>query len=147
MTGKSNLTYQEAQESEEQARKLLKGFPQDLKVPILYMASLTKRTSFGDMAEDVFCYTKDQYFAGENIEASFTNNKWKDCHILSVIAPDEKLYKHEILTNGWVFNRYFFFCTTIPEVTRIIIFLTCDFGCFIMQDKKYLNIITMMWDF
>ncbi|CAH1123750.1 unnamed protein product [Ceutorhynchus assimilis] len=97
MTGKSNLTYLEAQESEDQARKLLEGFAQDLKVPILYIASLTKRTSFGDMADDVFLYTKDRYFVGENIEACLTGNKWKDCHIISVIAPD---YKHETLTNG-----------------------------------------------
>ncbi|XP_066257550.1 bromodomain adjacent to zinc finger domain protein 1A isoform X2 [Euwallacea similis] len=100
MTGKSNLTYQEAEESENHALQCLKEFPSELKVPILYLSTLTKRTFFGEMAEDIFIYTKDRYFAGENVEASFTSNKWKDCHIISVIAPDEKLYANEVKSNG-----------------------------------------------
>lgn len=102
MTGKSNLTYQEAVESEEHAKQCLKEFPSELKIPILYLATLTKRTSFGDMAEDIFIYIKERYFVGENLEASFTTNKWKECHILSVIAPNEEQYKNDIKTNGSV---------------------------------------------
>lgn len=100
MTGKSNLTYQEALESEEQAIQCLKEFPSELKVPILYLSTLTKRTSFGEMAEDIFVYTKDRYFVGENVEACFTPDKWKQCHVISVIAPNEKDYKHEIKQLG-----------------------------------------------
>ncbi|RZC38597.1 bromodomain adjacent to zinc finger domain protein 1A, partial [Asbolus verrucosus] len=87
LTGKANLTYAEALESEENARKNLKGFPAELKTPILYLAGKTKRTAFGDMAEDVFTYAKDRYFIGENVETSFTETKWKDSHVLQVIAP------------------------------------------------------------
>ncbi|CAH1169684.1 unnamed protein product [Phaedon cochleariae] len=87
MTGKQNLTYQEALESEENAKQSLKEFPVELRLPILYLASKTLRTSFGDMAEDVFMYVKDRYFIGENLETSFTGSKWKDSHVLQVIAP------------------------------------------------------------
>lgn len=87
LTGKPNLTYTEALESEENAKKSLKGFPSELKIPILYLASKTKRTAFGDMAEDVFLYTKDRYFIGENVETSFTETKWKDSHVLQVVPP------------------------------------------------------------
>ncbi|XP_044265783.1 bromodomain adjacent to zinc finger domain protein 1A isoform X2 [Tribolium madens] len=108
MTGKPNLTYAEALESEENARKSLKEFPAELKIPILYLASRTKRTSFVDMVEDVFLYTKDRYFIGENVETSFTETKWKDSHVLQVIPPKSPtkngntdkplatLYKYEI---------------------------------------------------
>ncbi|XP_060536681.1 bromodomain adjacent to zinc finger domain protein 1A isoform X2 [Cylas formicarius] len=87
LTGKSHLTYQEAMESEEHAKQSLKEFPNELKLPILYLASLTKRTSFGDMAEDVYLYAKDRHFVGENVETTFGSNKWKDCQILSVVCP------------------------------------------------------------
>lgn len=94
MTGKSNLTYAEALESEENAKKSLKEFPLELRVPILFIASKTHRTSFGDMVEDVFHFIKDRYFVGEHLEASFTGNKWKDSHVLHVIAPTEQQIKN-----------------------------------------------------
>lgn len=93
MTGRSNLTYQEALESEENAKQSLKEFPLELRIPILYLASKTQRSSFGDMAEDVFLYVKDRYFVGENLETSFTGSKWKDSHVLQVIAPSEEQLK------------------------------------------------------
>lgn len=89
MTGKSNLTYAEALESEENAKRMLKGFPPELKVPVLFVANKTKRTAFGDMSEDVFLFMKDRYFVGENVEAAFTGNKWKDSHVLQVFPPSE----------------------------------------------------------
>lgn len=91
MTGKSNLTYQEALDSEENAKQSLKEFPLELRIPILYLASKTQRSSFGDMAEDVFMYVKDRYFTGENLETSFTGSKWKDSHVLQVIAPNNDI--------------------------------------------------------
>lgn len=93
MTGKQNLTYQEALESEDNARQSLKEFPLELRLPILYLASKTHRTSFADMADDVFYYVKDRYFIGENLETSFTGNKWKDSHVLQVIAPTDEILK------------------------------------------------------
>ncbi|CAH1959185.1 unnamed protein product [Acanthoscelides obtectus] len=92
-TGKTNLTYIEALESEEQARKSIQEFSVELRIPLLYLATKTQRTSFMELSEDVFMYMKNRYFIGENIEASFTGNKWKDCHILQVMAPTDPLPK------------------------------------------------------
>lgn len=89
ITGKSGLTYAEALESEENAKRTLRDFPKELKVPVLYLATKTRRTAFGDMAEDVFTFVKDHFFIGETVEASFGNNKWKDSQIIQVIAPTE----------------------------------------------------------
>lgn len=99
MTGKSNLTYQEALESEENAKQSLKEFPVELRIPLLYLASKTQRSSFGDMAEDVFLFAKERYFVGENLETSFTGSKWKESHVLQVIAPPEEQLK-SIPKNG-----------------------------------------------
>ncbi|KAJ3638147.1 hypothetical protein MTP99_001553 [Tenebrio molitor] len=93
LTGKANLTYTEALESEENARNSLKEFPAELKTPILYLAYKTKRTAFGDMADDVFTFARERFFIGENIETSFTGTKWKDSHVLQVIAPSEDQIK------------------------------------------------------
>lgn len=93
MTGKSNLTYAEALESEENAKKNLKDFPTELCIPVLFLASKTKRSAFGDMAEDVFIFMKDRYFIGENVEASYSGNKWKESHVLQVLAPSEEQIK------------------------------------------------------
>lgn len=100
MTGKSNLTYLEALESEENAKQCLKEFPNELKMPIIYLAHLTKRNSFGKMFDDIYYYIKDRYFIGENLEASFTANKWKDCHVISVIAPRDGEYDKVMKNNG-----------------------------------------------
>lgn len=110
MTGKSNLTYQEALESEEHAKQSLKEFPVELRIPLLYLASKTQRSSFGEMAEDVFSYSKERYFVGENLETSFTGSKWKDSHVLQVIAPSEEELQ-SISKNGYVviliFDKYY----------------------------------------
>lgn len=90
MTGKTNLTYAEALASEQAARKSIQDFPYELRTPVLYLATKTKRTAFGDVAEDVFMFVKDRYFVGEIVESSFTDNQWKESHILQVIAPTEE---------------------------------------------------------
>ncbi|XP_049541340.1 bromodomain adjacent to zinc finger domain protein 1A [Anopheles darlingi] len=69
LTGRPNLTYAEALESEKAARKLLKTFPDALKGPFLLVASHTKRTSINEMHEDVYSYIKDQLFKGEVVDA------------------------------------------------------------------------------
>lgn len=108
MTGKSNLTYTEALQSEENARRMLQDFPYELRIPLLFLASKTKRNSFKDMAEDVWSYMKDRYFVGENIEACFSDNKWRDYHVLQVMAPgDDDKKKSPIKINGQTTDRNF----------------------------------------
>lgn len=99
MTGKSNLTYAEALQSEKAARKSLKDFPMELRIPVLYLASKTKRSAFGDMTEDVFTFIKDRFFVGEIIESCFTENNWKESYVLQVIAPSEEQIVQHSKTN------------------------------------------------
>ena len=68
ITGRPGLTYQEALESEERARKQLSTFPDYLQRPILYIASLTHRSRLNDMNDDVFVYARGRYFIGEMVE-------------------------------------------------------------------------------
>lgn len=90
MTGKSNLTYAEALNSENVARKSIRDFPVELRTPVLYLAFKTKRMGFGEMAEDVFSYAKNRFFVGEVVESCFTANNWRESHVLQVIAPTEE---------------------------------------------------------
>ncbi|CAH2044803.1 unnamed protein product, partial [Iphiclides podalirius] len=89
MTGKNNLTYAEALESEKAARKSLKDFPMELRIPILYLAAKTKRSSFAEMSEDVFNYVRERYFVGESVEACLEGDLWREAHILSVTAQKQ----------------------------------------------------------
>lgn len=95
LTGKSNLTYAEALESEENARKTISHFPEELKLPLLFVASKTKRTGFVDMAEDVFIFVKDRFFIGERVEIASSGYKWKDARVREVIPPTEEQIKQE----------------------------------------------------
>jgi bromodomain adjacent to zinc finger domain protein 1A len=45
-------------------------------VPVLYLASLTQRSSFGDLAEDVFTFTRERYFIGETVEVNIREDTW-----------------------------------------------------------------------
>ncbi|XP_023950374.2 bromodomain adjacent to zinc finger domain protein 1A isoform X2 [Bicyclus anynana] len=94
MTGKNNLTYAEALESEKTARRSLKDFPMELRIPILYLATKTKRCSFAEMSEDVFNFVRERFFVGETVEACLEGDMWCEAHVLSVTAqkqrPDSK---------------------------------------------------------
>ncbi|CAH2094856.1 unnamed protein product [Euphydryas editha] len=94
MTGKNNLTYSEALESEKAARRSLKDFPMELRIPILYLATKTKRSSFAEMSEDLFNFVRERFFVGETVEACLEGDNWREAHVLSVTAqkqhPDSK---------------------------------------------------------
>ncbi|XP_057338787.1 bromodomain adjacent to zinc finger domain protein 1A isoform X4 [Microplitis mediator] len=100
ITGKTNMTYEEAFACEENAKKSLKEFPMELRTPILYLASKTNRTSFSEMTDDVFQYARDRYFVGEMVEANLNNDVWCDCHILQVIEPTEAQLKEYAKENS-----------------------------------------------
>ncbi|KAL7301539.1 hypothetical protein TKK_0005971 [Trichogramma kaykai] len=93
ITGKSGMTYEEALLCEENAKESLKEFPMELRIPILYLASKTQRTSLSDMIDDVFQYARERYFIGEMVEASFTEDSWCECHVLQVIEPTDQQIK------------------------------------------------------
>ncbi|CAH0385775.1 unnamed protein product [Bemisia tabaci] len=87
LTGKANLTYKEAKACEENAKKTLKEFPMELRIPVLYLATLTQRSSLNELAEDVFSYVKNHYFIGETVEVLFPEDKWIECHVIQVTEP------------------------------------------------------------
>lgn len=90
MTGKNNLTYSEALQSEKAARKLLRDFPMELRIPILYLAQRTKRCSFAEMSEDIFNFVRDRYFVGETVEVCLEGDTFRESHILSVTAQKQQ---------------------------------------------------------
>uniref|UniRef100_A0A1Q3F0Y3 Bromodomain adjacent to zinc finger domain protein 1A n=1 Tax=Culex tarsalis TaxID=7177 RepID=A0A1Q3F0Y3_CULTA len=88
ITGKPNLTYAEALESEKQARRLLRTFPAAVKGPFLMVASKTKRSSFNEMLEDVFGFIKDHYFEQEVVDAlEPSGRRYREATIVEVIPP------------------------------------------------------------
>jgi hypothetical protein len=45
-------------------------------VPILYLANLTQKTSFGELADEIFAFARERYFIGEKIEVSVKDDIW-----------------------------------------------------------------------
>ncbi|KZC06179.1 Bromodomain adjacent to zinc finger domain protein 1A [Dufourea novaeangliae] len=94
ITGKSNMTYEEALQCEENAKRSLKEFPMELRIPILNLASKTNRSSFNEMIEDVYQFARDRYFVGEMVEASFTEDSWNPQE--QQYHPPAKLFRYEV---------------------------------------------------
>jgi len=88
VTGKSNLTYEEAVESEEKAKKRISNLPRPLKKGLLWLAHKTKRGRLGEIVDDVYDWSKSRYFVGETIEAVI-GNQWCESKITRVIPPTE----------------------------------------------------------
>ncbi|XP_049298584.1 bromodomain adjacent to zinc finger domain protein 1A-like [Anopheles funestus] len=88
MTGRPNLTYSEALESEKAARKLLKTFPDAVKGPFLLVASHTQRTSINEMHEDVYGFVKDHLFKGEIVDAMDLTRKAFRRAVISDVLVD-----------------------------------------------------------
>ncbi|XP_045165430.2 bromodomain adjacent to zinc finger domain protein 1A-like isoform X2 [Mercenaria mercenaria] len=86
ITGRSGLTYQEAEESEEKALKQLASFPAYLQKPILFLATKTQRSRLADLNDDVFVFAKDRFFKGEMVDVISGPSK-KVCKVIDVIAP------------------------------------------------------------
>ncbi|KAL1461553.1 hypothetical protein WDU94_013438, partial [Cyamophila willieti] len=87
-TGKSSLTFKEALDSEENAKKMLKEFPMELRLPMLYLSTLTDRTTQRELADDILAFVRNRFFVGEMVEVQI-DNQWKECHILQVHLPKD----------------------------------------------------------
>ena len=68
-TGRTGLTYKEALQSEQNVKQQLLQFPDYLKKPVLFLATMTHRRKINDVVDDVFSFSKDRYFVGETVEA------------------------------------------------------------------------------
>lgn len=89
LTGKPGLTYQEALDSEKRALRLLNKFPDGLKIPVLYLATLTQRGRLNDMCDDVFMFVKDHFFVGETVEVVVDGAK-RNCEVTKVLVPEKE---------------------------------------------------------
>ncbi|XP_063295772.1 bromodomain adjacent to zinc finger domain protein 1A [Pelobates fuscus] len=87
LTGKSDLTYPEALESEKKIRQSLQTFPQPLIVPILHLASLSRHHRVTDLCEDIFGYVKNRYFVGETVNVVRNSGARLECKVLEVKLP------------------------------------------------------------
>lgn len=85
-TGKPNLTYDEALESEKEARAILRQFPRAVRGPVILVASQTRRSNISELVDDVFCFIKDRFFVGERVDVMH-GNKYRCCKITEVIKP------------------------------------------------------------
>lgn len=96
ITGKWGLTYQEAVENEERARRNLATFPDYLQRPILYLATLTYRSRMATMNDDVFVFAKDRYFIGEIVDVVHDGIR-KPYKIIKVTPPtEEEIQQHAL---------------------------------------------------
>lgn len=91
LTGRPDLTFSEALESENTARKLLRQFPSALRGPVLFVASLTKRSALKELVDDVFTYIKDRFFVDEKIDVMNSNGgrNCRFCKITEIILPED----------------------------------------------------------
>ena len=90
LTGKSGLTYAEAQESENKAKKIVTQIPSGLVRGILFLLTLTRRGNIKDLIDDIFGFVKDRYFIGETVlivngtNAASGPKTWR---VIDVIVP------------------------------------------------------------
>ncbi|CAJ0586779.1 unnamed protein product, partial [Mesorhabditis spiculigera] len=83
-TKRSNLTFFEAQDSEQEAMKMLGNFPEHLEVAILYLVDkFSCRGRFEEMLNDIYFFLKDRFVVGE--EVTISDGK-KPAKIVSVTA-------------------------------------------------------------
>lgn len=85
LTGRTNLTYAEALDSEKNARKMVKHFPEEIKIPTLMVAKKTKRTSINDMVDDVYNFINERYFIGETVFRDFDGHNKTPYNVLEII--------------------------------------------------------------
>jgi len=82
ITGKPNLTYQEALNSEEKALKKINLIPDVLKKPIFVLVSFVKRSKIDHLKDTIFDFIKDRYFINEEVEVTVGKLRRSDCTIL-----------------------------------------------------------------
>lgn len=87
VSGRPNLTYAEALESEKKHRKMIEAFPQILKGPVVFIANLTKRSAISDLVDDVFNYVNTRFFKNEKVVAKEPNSEqYVDCEVVGFVT-------------------------------------------------------------
>lgn len=78
LTGRPNLTFQEALHSEKRSREQLNSIPESQRILLLYLAHLTHRSQFKDLVDDVYLFSKDRYFIGEYVTVESSDGRLSD---------------------------------------------------------------------
>nr|XP_039249380.1 bromodomain adjacent to zinc finger domain protein 1A-like isoform X1 [Styela clava] len=85
ITERGNMTYQEALDCEEEARKKFDKFPEGLQKPMLLLVNLIARSRIEILNDTIFSFIKKRYFVGETLDVKVKTNKFEMCRILDVI--------------------------------------------------------------
>ena len=76
ITLKHGLTYEEAIESEQEAKKIVKQVPQPIKRGIITLVHYTRHSRLDNLCDEVFYYIRDRYQEGEEIEVKYKGEKY-----------------------------------------------------------------------
>lgn len=68
MTGKSGLTYAEAQKSENKVEKQGRTLPEPIQQAALTLVHHTQRGRLANLCDEVYSYIKDRYQEGEEVD-------------------------------------------------------------------------------
>jgi bromodomain adjacent to zinc finger domain protein 1A len=89
LTGRPELTFSEALESEKTARKVLRKFPSALRGPVALIASHTQRSSLKELVDDVFNFLKDRFIVGEKLDVMNESGRGcRFCKVIEMILPE-----------------------------------------------------------
>lgn len=76
ITLKHSLTYEEAAESELEARKIGEQVAQPIKRGILTLVHYTRHSRLDNLCDEVFNYIRDRYQEGEEIDVKYKGEKY-----------------------------------------------------------------------
>lgn len=98
ITERGNMTYQEALDHEETARKKFEKFPKDLQKPMLILVKLMSRSRIEELIDSIFSFIKKRYFIGEQLEVRVKSNKFEMCRVLDIFpnkpVPESAMNGH-----------------------------------------------------
>ena len=96
VTGKSNMTYDEACDSEAKAKKRISNLPKPLKKGVLWLTHhKIRKGRLGDLVDDISDWIRNRYFVGEIVDAVI-GNQWCESTVLKVIAPTDEEIKADM---------------------------------------------------
>ena len=121
------MTYEEAVESEQKAKKRLGDIPKPLKKALLWLADRTRRGKLSDVVDDVYAFAGNRFFLGEVVEGMFTkyfqnnnsgvyisfknrNYSTMPAKILETFPKFQIFAKHCLTPPSKIFGLVFFHC-------------------------------------
>ncbi|XP_042505701.1 DDT domain-containing protein DDB_G0282237-like [Macadamia integrifolia] len=100
VTGKTNLTYEEALVSEQRGIEKVQQFPKELTIPVLHMIQFSM-LKLKDLVKSICTKLQDQYIEGLELYGR-KDNRVQPCKILKVLDEDLEKVHYEV---GWLDNE------------------------------------------